>query len=75
MDPYFGQSDPASYVELFAADATYFDPNSSGKLSGPSIGELFGAYAGQIPEWRYEIVDPAVQLPLDVFERNGRLGK
>ena len=62
MDPYFDQSDPTGYVALFTEDATYFDPNSSGKLSGTAIKELFGAYAGQIPRWRYEIHDPEVQI-------------
>ena len=62
LDPYFGESDTSGYAGLFAGDATYFDPNSSGKLVGAAIVELFAAYAGQLPPWRYEIIDPQVQL-------------
>ena len=62
LDPYFGESDTSGYAGLFTGDATYFDPNSSGKLAGHAIVELFAGYAGQVPPWRYEIVDPEVQL-------------
>ena len=60
LDPYFAESDPAAYVERFGEQATYFDPNSGGKLEGGAIAKLFGAYTGQIPKWRYEILNPSL---------------
>lgn len=65
LDPYFNDSDPRTYEKLFAAEATYFDPNSAGKLEGDGIHRLFAAYAGQIPPDRYEILDPKVTLHAD----------
>jgi hypothetical protein len=62
MDPYFGESDPTGYANRFAEEATYFDPNSGGRLEGRAIAQLFGAYAGQIPKWRYEILNPSVDV-------------
>jgi hypothetical protein len=62
MDQYFGASDPAAYVERFGEQATYFDPNSGGKLEGGAIAQLFGTYAGHIPKWRYEILNPSVDV-------------
>jgi ketosteroid isomerase-like protein len=62
LDPYFGQSDPAAYAKLFVDDATYFDPNSSGKIEGDTIQKHFAAFAGQIPQWRYDILNPSVDV-------------
>ena len=62
LDPYFGQSDPSAYVALFADEATYFDPNSAGRLNGDAYKQHFAAAAGQIPPFRYEILNPAVDL-------------
>ena len=62
LNPYFADSNPEEYAALFAVDATYFDPNSSGKLEGDAIKQLFAAYAGNIPPDRYEILDPTVDL-------------
>ncbi len=66
LEPYFADSDTSSYAGLFTGDATYFDPNSSGRLDGGvAIRELFAGYAGQFPSWRWELVEPAVQLSGD----------
>ncbi len=62
LDPYFGQSDPSAYVALFADEATYFDPNSAGRLDGDAYKRHFAAAAGQIPPLRYQILNPAVDL-------------
>ncbi len=66
LTPYFDDSDTSKYARLFARDATYFDPNSSGRLEGNAIGELFAAYAGSIPPDRFEILDPDVTIHGDV---------
>ena len=65
LDPYFGETDTSAYAGLFTPDATYFDPNSAGKLTGQAIPELFAGYAGQFPPGRYEILDPSVQATGD----------
>ncbi len=62
LDPYFAESDPSAYVALFANEATYFDPNSAGRLDGDAYKQHFAAAAGQIPPFRYEILNPAVDL-------------
>ena len=62
LDPYFGQSDPSAYAAMFADEATYFDPNSAGRLNGHAYKQHFVAFAGQIPPLRYQILNPAVDL-------------
>jgi len=62
MDPYFGESDPTTYAGLFSREATYFDPNSSGRLKGDAIAQHFAAAAGQIPPFRYDILNPDVEI-------------
>ncbi len=62
MDTYFGESNPTRYAELFADDATYFDPNSAGKIEDDAIQKHFAAFAGQIPPFRYEILNPDVDV-------------
>jgi len=62
LDPYLGESDPSAYVALFADEATYFDPNSAGRLDGDAYEQHFAAVAGQIPASRYKILNPAVDL-------------
>ena len=62
LDPYFGESDTSRYANLFGDDATYFDPNSSGKIEGDAIQKHFAAFDGQIPPWRYDILNPSVDV-------------
>ncbi len=66
LDPYFSQSEPNKYTELFGGQATYFDPNSSGKISGDAILRHFAGYRGQIPPLSYEILNPGVNLCGDI---------
>ena len=66
LTPYFDDSDTSKYAALFARDATYFDPNSAGRIEGNAIGELFAAYAGSIPPDRFEILGPAVTIHGDI---------
>ena len=62
MDPYFADSDPAAYVALFADEATYFDPNTPGRVEDEAIAKHFAGYAGEIPPWRYEVLNPEVTV-------------
>jgi ketosteroid isomerase-like protein len=62
LDPYFGESDPSTYVALFADEATYFDPSSAGRLNADAYKQHFAAIAGQIPPLRSKILNPAVDL-------------
>ena len=62
LDPYFGESDPSAYVARFADEATYFDPNSAGRIDGDAYRQHFAGYAGQIPPFDYRIANPTVDL-------------
>ena len=62
LDPYFAQSDPSGYVARFADRATYFDPNSAGRLDGDAYRQHFAGYAGQIPPFNHRILNPTVDL-------------
>ena len=64
--PYFDDSDTSKYAALFAKDATYFDPNSSGRIAGDAIGNLFASYVGMVPPDRFEILDPEVTVYGDI---------
>lgn len=62
LDPYYGQSDPSTYVAMFADKVTTFDPWSNGRMDdGAATYNLMG-FAGSIPAVAYEIVNPRVDL-------------
>ena len=62
MEPYFGESDPATYVAMIADEFTYFDPNSGGRLVDEAAREYLSGFAGSIPPLDYEILNPQVQM-------------
>ena len=62
LDSYFAESDPSAYVALFAEHATYFDSNTGGRLDGDAYKQQFASYAGQIPPFKYEILNPAIDV-------------
>lgn len=62
LDPYYGQSDPAPYVNQFAEQGTYFDPWSSGKLVDDAIGQHLLSFEGAIPLVGYDIVAPQADV-------------
>ena len=62
LDPYYGESDPGPYVEQFGAEVTYFDPWTPGRLDGDAAEQHLLSFAGLIPIFRYEILNPAVDL-------------
>ncbi len=66
LDPYYGNSDPSTYVAMYADRVTAFDPWSDGKKeNGAAKAHLMG-FAGSIPHAEYEIVNPRVDLYGDV---------
>jgi hypothetical protein len=62
LDPYFGESDPSSYVARYADRVTYFDAWSPVKLENDAARDHLLAFKGEIPPFNYEIVNPSVQL-------------
>jgi ketosteroid isomerase-like protein len=60
--------DPVGYAQDCAEDATYFDDIAAQqRVDGrAAIQGYFETLAGKIPEHRYEIVDPKVQVYGDV---------
>jgi ketosteroid isomerase-like protein len=62
LDPYYGESDPSTYVAMYADKVTTFDPWSNGKLEGSAARDHLMGFAGTIPPLAYEIVDPRVDL-------------
>ena len=62
LDPYFGESDPSSYVAMYADRVTYFDVWSQVKLEDDAARDHLLAFKGEIPPFNYEILNPAVQL-------------
>lgn len=60
--PYFGESDPSGYVEMYANNITYFDPWCDGKLAGDAAREHLMGMAGSIPLLGYEIMNPSVDV-------------
>ncbi len=62
LDPYYGKSDPSTYVAMYADAVTAFDPWSNGKLEDAAVEDHVMGFAGRIPSVAYEIVDPRVDL-------------
>lgn len=62
LDPYYGQSDPSAYVARFANKMTYFDVWSNGKIEDAAAKDHLMSFAGQIPPFSFEIVNPRVDL-------------
>ncbi|NIA03687.1 MAG: DUF4440 domain-containing protein [Nitrospirae bacterium] len=62
LDPYYDESDPSTYVAMYADKATAFDPWSNGKMQGTTAKDHLMGFAGMIPPVAYEIVNPRVDL-------------
>ena len=61
-ETYYGESDPTAWVELFAGKATYIEPWSDNRIEDSAIKEHMMAFAGKIPNFHYEILNPRVDL-------------
>jgi ketosteroid isomerase-like protein len=62
LDPYYGESDPSTYVAMYADKVTTFDPWSNGKLENNAAKESLLAFAGVIPISSYVVLNPSVDL-------------
>jgi ketosteroid isomerase-like protein len=62
----WGKGDPGRYLELSAADVTYFDPFTEHRVDGhAALSALYEPIRGKIQIDRDEIVDPRVQVAGD----------
>ena len=63
----WGKGDPQGYVELYAAEITYFDPMQERRVDGISaMQKLLAPIKGKVRVDRYEMLGPKVQQRGDV---------
>jgi ketosteroid isomerase-like protein len=63
----WGKGDPQGYVEIMAADITYFDPVHEKRVDGlAAIKEMLAPITGKISVSRYDMIAPKVQHHGDV---------
>jgi|SRR5262245_11507332 len=57
----WGKGDPGGFLELYAADITYFDPVTAARIDGhQAMVDYYGPWAGKIRIARYEMLNPHV---------------
>ena len=57
----WGTGDPGGFLDLYAADITYFDPVTATRIDGhQEMVTYYGPWTGKIRIARYEIVNPQV---------------
>lgn len=58
----WGAGDPRGYLEIMAAEVTYFDPVQERRVDGlPAMTALLVSWTGKIKVDRYEMLSPHVQ--------------
>ena len=63
----WGNGDPRGYLEIMAAEVTYFDPIQEARVDGlESMNDLLVPWTGKIKIDRYEMLNPSVQRHGDV---------
>jgi len=63
----WGRGDPDGFLEISAAEVSYFDPFVPQRLDGlAELRLLYGQIRGKIHIERFEIIDPRVQLSGDI---------
>ncbi len=62
LDGWYGESDPTGYAELFADEATYFDPWVGHRVEDVAIKEYLMTFMGKVPNLDYEIQKPRLDL-------------
>jgi len=63
----WGKGDPAGYLELMAADETYFDPNTEKRIDSlEAFRGYLAPFVGKIKIERIEMIDPKVQRVGDI---------
>jgi ketosteroid isomerase-like protein len=59
----WGQGDPDGFLEISAADVTYFDPFTERRLDGlDALRAWYAPFRGKIRIERFEMIDPQVQV-------------
>src|SRR5947208_3172489 len=57
----WGKGDPGGFLDLYAADITYFDPVTAARIDGhPAMVNYYLPWVGNIHISRYEILNPQV---------------
>jgi ketosteroid isomerase-like protein len=57
----WGRGDPSGFLELYAADITYFDPMTETRIDGhQAMVDYYRPWVGQIHIARYEMLNPHV---------------
>ena len=57
----WGKGDPGGFLELYAADITYFDPVTAARIDGHrAMVDYYEPWADQIDIARYEMLNPQV---------------
>jgi ketosteroid isomerase-like protein len=57
----WGRGDPSGFLELYAADITYFDPVTETRIDGhQAMVDYYGPWVGKIQIARYEMLNPHV---------------
>lgn len=63
----WGRGDPDGFLELYAADVTYFDPVTATRIDGQqAMVDYYRPWAGQIAIARYEMLNPQVVIEGDM---------
>src|SRR5437764_7073157 len=63
----WGKGDPDGFLELYAADITYFDPVTALRIDGhPAMAEYYRPWVGKIHVARYEMLNPRVVVGGDL---------
>ena len=57
----WGKGDPGGFLELYAADLSYFDPLATGRIDGHrAMVDYYRPWVGKIHIARYEMLNPHV---------------
>jgi ketosteroid isomerase-like protein len=57
----WGKGDPGGFLELYAADITYFDPVTAARIDGhQAMVDYYRPWAGKIQIARYEMLNPHI---------------
>src|SRR5215510_5059648 len=63
----WGKGDPGGFLELYAADVTYFDPTTAVRLDGhQAMADYYAPWVGKIQVDRYEMLNPHVVVEGDM---------
>src|SRR5437016_4564588 len=63
----WGAGDPSGYLDIYAADVTYFDPVTEARIEGlEAMREYYRPWTGKIRVDRYEMLNPRVVVTDDI---------